>query len=363
MELQQPVAIDLFSGAGGMSTGFMKAGINIKLAIEKNSSAAKTYKHNHPNTSILNKDIQSLEISNLGYKNQEIDLIFGGFPCKPFSNANRNKRNRESLFHPDLYLYQDFLRFIEYFSPKVFVVENVGGINSIVNPDTSKSILDEFLEFTQKLGYYVNWQILRMTKFGIPQDRDRIFLIGGKKHNIPIPEPPYPDPNEWITVEDAISDLPFNTTTNPHEVLDYSTCPQTKYQKARRISSNILVNHFCTEHKSEAIKKFSTVPPGGNWRNIPTGLFGNKDTKNKHSNLYRRLEWNKPAPTITHIRKTMLIHPSENRTLSAREAARLQGFDDNYHFFGNKNEIYQQITDAVSPIVAEVIAKKVINYL
>lgn len=353
-EDNSPLCVDLFSGSGGFSTGFKKAGYKIVLAVEKNTSAAETYSANHPETAVIKDDIKNIKVMDLELKSK-IDIIIGGFPCKPFSSANRTN---SGTLHKDNQLYLEFLSFLRHIEPRQFVIENVPGLKS-----QNKVIIESILDTTKGMGYKVEVDIINMAKYGLPQERERIFIIGSKSKPINFPESVLTTADKWITVGEAISDLQEEVCSDPSYVFDYQVEPKNTYQIMRRYGSFKLYNHFCTDHSEKVLQKIRCIPPGGNWRNIPYDLLTKQERTNKHSNSYRRLRNDNPSPTITNIRKTVLIHPQFQRTLSAREGARLQGFDDTYLFKGTKDDVLQQIADAVPPIISECLANKLIAEL
>ena len=223
--------IDLFAGCGGLSTGFEIAGYSIPLAIEKDAWASETYKKNHPNTKVITEDItQVKELNNLlDNKNITIDGIIGGPPCQGFSlSGNRDKNDpRNSLF-------MEFVRFVKYFNPKFFVMENVKGILSMKtkNNDNVKDIIKEqFINANYKVEIF----ILNAAEFGVPQSRERVFFIGYKNSYNFTREDIEPKGflfgDNQITIEQAIMDLPQIKAREGKEEMEYESGPQNSYQK------------------------------------------------------------------------------------------------------------------------------------
>lgn len=355
----KPNVIDLFCGCGGLSEGFKQAGYSIVAAVEKDSAAARTYAINHPEVILYPQDIRALPTASLALSGR-VDVIIGGAPCKPFSPANR-RSSPES--HPEQPLYQEFLRLVRDTLPIAFVFENVPQIQQMRTARRGMSVADDILHQAKHLGYITFLGVINAASYDVPQERKRIVIVGTKKHAFQVP--PVLKPETLITVYDAISDLPEHTYLNRNSPrnFSYDTPPKSNYQAARRTNSQEIIDHFSIDHGSEVLQRFSHIPPGGNWRDVPEKLLAHSSTRNKHSNIYRRLDWAKPAPTITHIRKCLLIHPKFNRTISAREGARLQSFDDTYRFSGSKDQVYQQIADAVPPILARAIAQQLLKVL
>lgn len=360
MNCSMPRVVDLFSGCGGLSEGFSQAGFDITVAVEKDAAAAKTYAANHPDTKIIVEDIRSVSPRELGVF--EVDVVIGGFPCRPFSTANRQNQGRG---HPDWPLHHEFLRIIRETNPRAFVIENVPAIDKSEGPHRARSVLNDIVEQASRLGFHTTHDVLNAAYFGVPQERERRFIIGSKGVKPFFPVPIELDTDDWVTVADAISDLPEAVYTDINRPQRFAYCsePQGAYQEARRRDSGDVVDHLCTKHGNAVIQRYKTIPPGCNWHKIPRRLLAHTNTKNMHSNLYRRLDWQNLAPTIAHIRKCHLIHPSFHRTLSAREGARLQSFNDTYHFYGNKDQVYQQIADAVPPLLARAVAQHLIKHL
>jgi len=166
------IGIDIFSGAGGLSLGAKRAGIHIKIGIEKNKSAAKTFKRNHSESLVLTDDISNIKANTLGIKNPFI--VFGGPPCQGFSLSNSKTRNQNNAKNN---LYLQFVRFISELKPKWFLFENVEGLVSFNKGNTVKQIQKDFIQ----LGYKVKDDVLKSSDYGVPQDRNRYILVGNKQ--------------------------------------------------------------------------------------------------------------------------------------------------------------------------------------
>jgi DNA (cytosine-5)-methyltransferase 1 len=344
--------LDIFCGAGGMSTGFKEAGFNIKYAIDKSEDALKTFSLNHPNSKILKEDVRVIDYSRL----EDIDIIIGGFPCTAFSNANRKR----IVDHPDKLLFKEYLRAIKEIRPKLFVMENVNGI---INEDKDgRTVLKDIIVNTKSLGYLVNYWLVNMAYWGLPQKRERVIVIGSRVGEVIINNYHIDNNLGLVTVDEAIADLESIEPTNNKSLKDglpYNSSPKSEYQKARRKECTYLYNHTKINHGLNFIEKVSCIPQGGNWRHIPTKLVSKSISR--HYNSYRRLEYANQSITVVNVRKSCILHPIKNRVLTAREAARLQGFDDDYIFVGTKDGVYQQIANAVSPIVAKHIAEDILK--
>ncbi|OGO82661.1 MAG: hypothetical protein A2Y18_00890 [Clostridiales bacterium GWD2_32_19] len=348
--------IDFFSGAGGLGFGFKKTGdFNIALATDFWDTAIETYKENNPKTKTLVADMFELESAKIKELTglDEFDLFIGGPPCQGFSTVGkRDSSDRRNT------LFKEYLRIVGDLKPKIVVMENVKGILSMDSGSVRKSIINEF----NSKGYRLEYKILNTSDFGVPQERERVIFIAVRKDlDIPIifPEPTIIDMKNKITLKDAISDLP-KLDSNQHKQA-YEVKPLNDYQKLMRANSTNLNNHQYGGVSDKLAKMMTYIPEGlSAWEvDIP------EDYKpvSGYGNTYARLDYNKPGMTITRnfacISSSRCIHPEQNRGLSAREAARIQSFPDQYSFCGNKTDISIQIGNAVSPILAEAIADSI----
>jgi len=344
------IGIDIFSGAGGLSLGALAAGISIPIAIEKDQNAAKTFKRNHPNTTVITKDITDVSVTSLNIENPFI--IFGGPPCQGFSLSNSKTRNNEN---DNNQLYHQFIRFIEGLKPKWFLFENVEGIVSFNKGETVKEIQKNF----EKLGYKISYKILNASDYGVPQDRNRFILIG---NNADI-EFKFPDKfKQKVSVREAIYDLPILANGQIEELLPYKKAPSS-YARQMRNGSEKSKQNFVSRNNDLVLERYKHIKPGQNWKAIPDHLMQNyKNKDNCHSGIYKRLDPDKPSVVISNYRKNMLIHPEQDRGLSVREAARIQSFPDDFIFEGTLMHIQQQIGNAVPPKLAEVVFKQIMKY-
>jgi DNA (cytosine-5)-methyltransferase 1 len=361
---QRPIAIDLFSGAGGLSEGFIMAGFHVAATVEKNRFATETQRYNHTRwkqyrTKVFNDDLCNTGsvISKLRAEGVEsTDVVIGGPPCQGFSRSNMRTRNRDN---PGNKLFQQFVSIVDAYKPKVVVLENVADLASFDHG----GVADEIISAFRSVGYAVEVAVLNAVNFGVPQKRKRIFFIAAYG-GIPIefPESEITDSAKFISVWDAISDLPSLINGNTVDEMSYPLNARlTDYQKKmRRKGSNLVRNNVVTKNNSLVLERYLFIPQGGNWRNIPDKLMLNYSDKERcHQWIYRRLPENEPAVVITNFRKNMLIHPRENRGLSVREAARLQSFPDDFIFLGGIWHQQQQVANAVPPLLARAVAKSV----
>ena len=341
---------DLFAGAGGLSQGFLKAGFEIAIAIEFDKEIAMSYKKNHPYTDVYASDICDLDFKEIHNKHPQIDVVVGGPPCQGFSQ----KGKRLSINDPRNFLFKQFIRFVEEFSPKYFVLENVPNIITTENGFFKYEIIRAF----NNLGYDVCCDILKAIDFGVPQDRRRAVFIGQKgKLGVTFPKPN----GIRNTVKDAISDLPIILSGEGKEKCAYDKKPESKLQKDLRGDSVVLYNHVATKHSLTALRRMAMIPIGEGGKVLPE----EERTKSIYSGTYCRLLENDVAATITTRFDTpssgRFTHPILNRCITTREAARIQTFPDSFIFYGSKTSQMKQVGNAVPPYLAYAIAKEIIK--
>lgn len=350
------VIVDIFSGAGGMSVGAKMSGMTPSLAIELDKFASETYKENHSLTTVLQEDIKTIDP--LKHIFSPVFLLFGGPPCQGFSKANTKTRN---INNPNNSMYKEYVRFVKVLKPEWFVFENVEGFKSFDKGRFSHNVEKELYG----LGYEINATTLNAADFGVPQKRLRYFIIGHRKEAggikfnfLEMAK------KKLVTVGDAISDLPSLKNGQSSTKLNYkrySTHPYVRYLKNGIKHS---MQNYVTRNKDYVIERYKVIAPGENWKSAEKkGLLTTySSTINTHSGIYRRLELDKPSVTISNYRKSMLIHPEENRGLSLREAARIQSFPDNYLFKGTLGSKQQQVGNAVPPLLAKAIFDLINKY-
>lgn len=346
------IGIDLFSGAGGMSLGARMSGIDVQIVVENDKYAAETYLANHtPKISLFNNDIRNFKYLPISRKKPLI--IFGGPPCQGFSTSNQRTRNKNN---ENNWLFKEFVRVINEYKPEWFVFENVRGIL-----ETEKGLfVEQVLSAFADAGYTLSHKLLFADQYGVPQKRARFFIVGslyGKSFKFPAPSTLIP-----ITVYEAIGDLPILKNGENDRFMGYITSPLSDYIKVMRNNQRGCFNHSVTRNSELVIERYNHIPQGGNWEYIPEHLMKNyKDKSRCHTGIYRRLESNKPSVVIGNYRKNMLIHPTQNRGLSVREAARLQSFPDDFVFKGSIGFQQQQVGNAVPPLLAKSIFSAIIK--
>ena len=314
-------AIDLFAGAGGLSLGLDRAGINVIAAVEKDKDAVATLRYNKPKTKVIAQDIKHVDFREY---TGIVDVVVGGFPCQPFSYAGAAggfADTRGTLFF-------EFARAVKQIEPKVIVCENVRGL---VTHDKGRTLATMIGEL-QQMGYKVDHRSLDAQLYAVPQRRIRVFVVG-TLDDLPIL---YPDPLPTAppTLQDALAGCP------PSQGAKYSDAKAAVLQ---------------------------LVPAGGNWRDLPLDLqksYMKKSFYNGGGNtgIARRLAWDRPAPTLTtspNQKTTEQCHPDQTRPLNIREYARLQTFPDSWEFFGSVSSQYRQIGNAVPVNLAQHVGQAV----
>ncbi len=369
--------IDLFAGAGGLSLGLEQAGFEVTFASDINSTCAETYMFNRKMSSnqFFIGDINDLLKNMDKYKKfyQDITLVCGGPPCQGFSMANRQR----IIDDPRNNLYKSYLEFLSNIRPKFFIMENVKGM--------AKKI-DEILEdFNNKLGqtYNIDYKILNAKNFGIPQNRERLFIVGnciGVKSSLVFEEVEKYKIHSPITLGDAILDLPSlkpnkfkNNTDFENEECGYYEKDynyiKTKFYKYINNNRDInkLYNHKSRYNNERDIEIFKRLPQGCNsLHDSIKDIMPYKNRNGIFKDKYYKLAQNDICKTITSHMKfdcNMYIHPTQARGLSPREAARVQTFPDDYVFQGPQNSWYMQIGNAVPVKLAEIIGKCIINII
>lgn len=336
--------IDLFCGCGGLSLGFLEAGYKVMVGIDNWSDALQTYVHNHKGSITIQADLSTLPPISVEAKlKSKVDVIIGGPPCQGYSVAGKriveDKRNE---------LYKSFVRMVEHFHPKAFVLENVPNILSIGGGIIKDAIVNDF----EALGYHVVYKILTASDYGVPQNRKRSIFVGliNGEFDFDIPKVEH-----QVTVSEAISDLPEFSQTDG---APYKIKPQSDYQKSMRAYSSGIYNHETTIHNEKTTKIISMVPDGGNYKNLPAEYQGVR----KVHIAWTRLNSKKPSITIDTGHRHH-FHYKYNRVPTVRESARIQSFPDHFHFLGSKTSQYKQVGNAVPPLMAQSIAEYLKKYL
>lgn len=361
-------AIDLFAGAGGLSEGFRQAGFSILAANEFDLHASETFKKTHPEAEFLEGPIQNFSaedfLSAAKINKGELDCLVGGPPCQAFSVYNHQRGTHDERSG----LFREYLRIVEGILPRWVVMENVTGMASLEDGWAIKEIVNGL----KSLGYdQIQYRILNAEEYGVPQERRRLFFIANRM-DIPIvwPKPTHDGKNSpFVTVEEAISDLPVidngegNEDGLPYRIAKSAAC---NYQQYLRNGADKVFNHVAPKLSEVNLERMKHIPQGGSWRSIPIELLPagmQRAKRSDHTKRYGRLHPQGLSSTILtkcDIHWGAYIHPHKERTITVREAARLQSFPDEYIFHGPRTEQYRQVGNAVPPLLAKAVATAIV---
>lgn len=388
-----PKVLDLFCGAGGLSLGFARAGCKILAGVDFEHWPVETHHRNFPDCQKMlpPTDMRDLDPALLGILPGSIDILIGGPPCQGFSQVGmpkirslgqereRDRKNR---------LYREFLRFIDYFQPRYFVIENVQGLKYFKKQKFLESVLLELMDgprpngYDSRVAYDVDCKVLCASDFGVPQMRHRLFIIGRRRDcqelEIRFPEP---SGTNAVTLGEAIGDLaeieaPVLRTRSSKNLINggimqkdrelmYRCEPENDYQRLMRDGCGPVVrNHLCRGHNEKDLKIFDKLKQGQKYLDLPARDRRYRD--DIFDDKYRRLRTDQPSWTLTaHMQRDCLayIHPTQKRSLSAREAARIQSFPDSFVFEGPLTKIFRMIGNAVPPLLAEQVARPLVHEL
>lgn len=365
-------AIDLFAGAGGLSEGFRQAGFHILAANDFDEFAAQTFQLSHPETEFLSGPIEDIAADDFlaaaGIQKGRLDVLLGGPPCQAFSVYNHQRGMHDDRSG----LFREYLRLVNGLEPRFVVMENVTGILSIAGGHA----VNEITESLERLGYYVEFGVLKAEEYGVPQERRRVFFIGSREHDFVIwPEATHGlsdigplfsiSRGPLVTVHDAISDLPVLGINDGAEEMSYPSPPLSEYQAKLREGSQAAYNHVSPVLQGINIERLKYIPQGGSWRDIPHELLPTgmkRANRSDHTKRYGRLHPQGLASTILtkcDLHWGAYIHPWQERTITVREAARFQSFPDRIRFVGSRGEQYRQVGNAVPPLLAHAVAQSI----
>ena len=360
--------VDLFSGCGGLALGFKWAGFQTLLASDVDENCEKTYTYNFPDVPFIKNDLREISTNELNkHLLKPVDVVVGGPPCQGFSLANKNRNKAKS--DPRNELFYEFVRVVTDLQPKAFVMENVRGLLSMQKGQVIKLMQKEFEN--AGIGYQVDYQVLTASDYGVPQNRQRVIMIGIRKDLNKQPVFPKRTYKKPVTVWDAISDLPQINASEGTEKMTYKTKASNAYQEFIRKQSTLVYNHIAMRHTQRLINRFQVIKAGESLAHVSQEHAavkrGNPKEKSKivFSQNNQRLHADKPAPTIAASFQSNFIHPFLHRNFTAREGARLQSFPDTFIFQGMRTKMswekglsqYQQIGNAVPPLLGYAIAK------
>ena len=320
-------AVDLFSGAGGLGLGFEKAGFDIIFSTDFDDYCEKVHQLNRPDIPFLKIDIHKLDEETINrYVSQPVDVLIGGPPCQGFSTIGKrisSNPDKRAQFDPRNTLFREYIRILKNIKPKFFLMENVEGLMT----RDHGAIFEEIKQTFAETGYDFNYVVLNAANFGVPQIRNRIFFYGnrvGIKMRPPMATHFENDIPRWKTVGDAISDL-------------------------ADIPDNKNFNHVALKHRETNIRRYKLIPEGGRLpeTDLPSDLY-----RKNFGNTFKRLHRDKPSLTMVPGHNAFPIHPWLDRSLTVREAARIQTFPDDYIFVGPRDKQCMQVGNAVPVIMA-----------
>lgn len=334
--------IDLFSGAGGLHIGFEKEGFEIKLCIDNDNVVESTHKRNFPDIPIINRDIRmvpSEEIKSY-LDNGTVDVIIGGPPCQGFSTIGKRVSSdpeKRSKHDPRNELVLTYARIIRELRPKFIVMENVKGILTLQGGAYLQNVLSQLHE----AGYDATHKLINMADYGVPEIRERVIIIGNRV-GLPVEflAPDHSDnPNDglpmWNNCWDVIKDLE-----------SLGDIPE--------------FNHVALKHTNKNIARYKLILEGGRLpeNDLPPELY-----RKNFGNTFKRLSRTRPALTMVPGNDAFPIHPTLNRSLTVREAARIQTFPDNIIFEGNRRQQGHQVGNAVPPKFSEKLARFIMEQI
>lgn len=380
---KKPTVVSLFSGCGGLDLGFINAGYEVIWANDFFSEAVETYKKNIGDH-IIFEDISKIKNSDIP---NDFDILLGGFPCQGFSIAN----SKRSMKDERNFLYKEMLRIVKDKKPKFFLAENVKGLLSMHQGKIIEMIKKDF----EKIGYNVDYKLVNSADYGVPQQRERVLIMGNRigKNNI-FPEPTHI--KKHIKVKDVVGDL-SNTRTRDesfnfknimihnhvartnvqdtfwgrkHKINQHDICDYLKYWRNQKgISTKKVDEHFGYKHTAghwfRKDNNSGSIPNPDDWWELKKLLgFDSKYDKAvtelelkeiKFEQSLRINNWDRPSDTITATGPE--IHPNKKRRMSVRECARIQTFPDDFIFYGSLGNMYKQIGNAVPVLLAQRIAE------
>lgn len=370
--------IDCFAGPGGICTGLHAANFNTLIAIEYIKSCCQTYKANHPEVNVIHSDIREVTEEQLRpYIPQGgVDLVTSGMPCETFSTAGNTSR---SFYDDRQVLYREGIRIARASRAKLILFENVPAITSKrVAKESTKLIVEQMKEELADAGYgnYIE-VVLDATKFGVPQKRNRFFILACRFKDWKLSAPSGDMPK--VSVRDAFAGLPNVRANSDREETVYTT-EESKYSMLLRDNifwkrgsgfTERITNHMPMKHRACTIKRFSLLGPGESLKDLFERYEGEDRAKLQEQRILPkkmfikrnyRLKLDEASPTVTSHCLDEFVHPVYDRALTVRECARLQSFPDSYEFTGgpyivphidrNVQDKYEQIGDAVPPLLA-----------
>lgn len=337
-------AIDLFCGVGGLTSGLRMAGIHVIAGIDIDKSCSFPFEANHPEARFIEQDVSNVTGDQLKllWSPGVVRLLAGCAPCQPFSSYTKKGKGAT---HAKWGMLPQFSRLIEESQPDLVTMENVPGLQR-------QEPFQNFLKTLEQCGFYVAYGVLNAADYGVPQQRKRLVLLASKHQQITLPKPTHPGKERWVTVREAIADLPA--------INSGCTSQDDAIHRAAGLSPLNL-------------RRIRVSKPGGTWRDWPQELVATCHTKEsgRHSaGVYGRMTWDSPAPTMTTLCNGFgngrFGHPEQNRAISLREAAIFQSFPKSYIFSKpgqvvSAKTVARLIGNAVPPKLAEAVGKQLMN--
>lgn len=366
---ERPTAIDVFAGAGGLSLGLHQAGFDVLVGADSDGWAMESHAANLPGLTWTGdladpaEFLQTLQVWGI----ESVDLVAGGVPCQPFSRAGGSRirklvKDGDRMAHDARAdLWESFVAVVEHLRPRAVVVENV--------PDLPRwddgAVLMGFYESLHALGYSVEARVIDGFRFGVPQHRQRLILIGLADGRVPT----WPSPlDEFVSLRDAIGDLPIIPRAQRSDELPYDATRQTsEFQTLMREAlvgdaADLVWDHICRDVRPDDMEAFQLLDEGQTYIDLPERL--RRYRSDVFTDKYKRLAWGELCRSITaHIAKDgyWYIHPDQHRTLSVREAARVQTFPDDFRFAGTQTHRYRQIGNAVPVLLGRAVGEAVLR--
>lgn len=312
-------AVELFCGGGGLSLGLKQAGFRVCVAVDTSSDACSTYKANHPDVHVFKQDITTVSGKDVltHCPQKAVDLLAGCPPCQGFSSLTSKLKRQD----PRNLLILEMARLVEEIAPRCVMLENVPGLIQ-----TGAPLFDEFISRLKNAGYLPKWEVLQVANYGVPQSRRRLVMVAGRGFQIELPkathaERPTGKLKPWVTLAEAIGGM---------------KAPKTLSEIGGVKAASAVNWHIVRDIKPSTLRRLKAARPGKSWRKIPKRLRPkcHQDKGAGFSNVYGRMDWDKVAVSITSGCTTFSMgrfgHPTENRTISLREAALIQTFPKDY---------------------------------